>query len=107
MATVEVQEYVTEDGDSPFAASLAGIRDSRAEARIAATVNKMQLGLFGDWKTAGGVKEARIHYGPGYRIYFGMDGRKLVILLLCGDKRTQGKDIEVANDYWKKYKARK
>jgi putative addiction module killer protein len=49
----------------------------------------------------------KINYGPGYRIYYGKDGEAVVILLVCGDKRTQAKDIEVAHDYWKDYKSRK
>lgn len=108
MATIEIQRYETDEGDAPFENRLSGIGDVRAVARITAAIVKMQSGLFGDWKTVGGgVRETRIDYGPGYRIYYGKDGDKLVILLLCGDKRSQKKDIEVAHDYWKDYKARK
>jgi hypothetical protein len=54
-----------------------------------------------------GVHEARIDYGPGYRIYFGNDGKQLVVLLLCGDKRTQSEDIAAAKVYWTEYGVRK
>jgi putative addiction module killer protein len=108
MPTMDVMQYQTVDGVSPFAERLAGIRDSRAQARIVAAVVKMQSGLFGYWRSLErGVYEAKIDYGPGYRIYYGKDGEALVILLLCGDKRAQDKDIEVARDYWKDYKSRK
>jgi putative addiction module killer protein len=54
-----------------------------------------------------GVQEARIDYGPGYRVYFGFDGTDLVVLLLCGDKRTQDEDIAFAKVLWAEYRARK
>jgi putative addiction module killer protein len=54
-----------------------------------------------------GVQEARIDYGPGYRIYFGLDGAELVVLLLCGDKRTQDEDIAFAKVLWIEYRVRK
>jgi putative addiction module killer protein len=54
-----------------------------------------------------GVHELRIDYGPGYRIYFGNDGKVLVILLCGGTKRRQEKDIKKAKEYWQDYKARK
>ncbi len=51
--------------------------------------------------------EARIDYGPGYRVYFGNDGADLVILLLCGDKRTQARDIVAPRKHRADYRARK
>jgi hypothetical protein len=54
-----------------------------------------------------GVHEARIDYGPGYRLYFRNDGADLVILLLCGDKRTQIEDIATAKARWTDYRTRK
>jgi len=54
-----------------------------------------------------GVFEARIHWGPGYRIYFGLDGDEFVILLGGGEKRTQDEDIDHAEERWNDYKARK
>ena len=61
-----------------------------------------------DVKSVGeGAHEARIDYGPGYRVYFGNDGDALVILLLCGDKRTQDADIVTARQNWADYRARK
>jgi putative addiction module killer protein len=48
----------------------------------------------------------RIDYGPGYRVYYGQQGRVLILLLCGGDKSTQAKDIEIAHAYWKDYKER-
>lgn len=68
--------------------------DARAKARINVAIQRMEEGNFGDSKSVGaGVIEARIDYGPGYRVFYVRRGRTLVILLLCGDKSTQQKDI--------------
>jgi putative addiction module killer protein len=71
-------------------------------------VRKLERGLQPNVRSVGeGVHEARIDYGPGYRVYFASDGSDLVILLLCGDKRTQAADIAAAKGYWLDYRARK
>jgi putative addiction module killer protein len=69
---------------------------------------KLARGLRPDVKPVGeGVQEARIDHGPGYRVYFGLDGMELVVLLLCGDKRKQDKDIAFAKLLWAEYRIRK
>ena len=79
-----------------FAAWLDGLRDEQARARIQVRMDRLALGLSGDVKpVGGGVSELRIDYGPGYRVYF-KQSRGLAILLIGGDKRTQGKDIKRA-----------
>ena len=50
--------------------------------------------------------ELRIHVGPGYRVYYGREGNTIVILLCGGDKRSQAKDIERAEAYWRDYRSR-
>lgn len=80
-----------------FALWIDGLRDIRARARVLARVERLALGNPGDVQPVGdGVSELRIHYGPGYRVYFKQQGRELVILLAGGDKRSQSKDIEKA-----------
>jgi putative addiction module killer protein len=80
-----------------FDAWLSELRDARAVSRILVRIDRIALGLFGDVKPVGeGVSELRIDYGPGYRIYFTQRGRKLVLLLIGGDKRTQARDIRDA-----------
>jgi putative addiction module killer protein len=75
----------------------ANLRDRRARARINARIRRLSLGNPSDVKPVGeGVSELRIDYGPGYRVYFTQRGRKLVILLAGGDKRTQERDIQTA-----------
>jgi putative addiction module killer protein len=73
---------------------LRALLDRKGRARILARLESVQLGNLGDVKNVGaGVREMRIHFGPGYRIYFAQKG-KIVLLLLCGgDKSTQTRDI--------------
>jgi putative addiction module killer protein len=75
----------------------ARLRDRRARTIIAARVTRLAEGLPGDVSPVGeGVSELRIHYGPGYRVYFQRRGNTLVVLLCGGDKGTQARDIDVA-----------
>lgn len=75
----------------------ASLRDQYAVRRIQARIDRVEGGHFGDCEPIGeGVSEMRIHYGPGYRVYFAQRGVKLVILLAGGDKSTQTKDIRAA-----------
>lgn len=68
----------------------------------------MEQGNFSNVKgLGGGVVEFRIHFGPGYRVYFGKDGDRLVILLGGGTKKRQQADIETARTYWQDYERRK
>jgi putative addiction module killer protein len=88
---VEIIQSVT------FARWFAGLRDRRAKARIDARIRRLSLGHFGDMKQVGaGVRELRIDYGPGYRVYFMRRGAVLLVLLCGGDKRTQQADIRRA-----------
>lgn len=73
------------------------LKDHKAKAAIAARVFRLANGLPGDVSPVGqGISELRIHYGPGYRIYFKKNRNEIVILLCGGDKSTQSKDIEIA-----------
>lgn len=80
-----------------FAAWFAALRDHRAQVAIAKRMVRLQSGLFGDCQPVGeGVSEARIFYGPGYRVYFVQRGAELIILLCGGDKKSQSRDIAKA-----------
>jgi putative addiction module killer protein len=76
---------------------LDGLRDARAVAKIAARLKRVSEGNLGDWASVGErVSELRIHYGPGYRVYFTRRGNEIVVILAGGDKSTQTRDIEFA-----------
>jgi putative addiction module killer protein len=80
-----------------FDAWFGSLRDLRARARIAARLDRIADGTFGDVKpVGGGVSELRIDYGPGYRVYFMQRGAVLVVVLAGGDKRSQRTDIITA-----------
>jgi putative addiction module killer protein len=103
----EILEYVDENGKNIFRAWLRSLKDKVARARIRVRLNRIRLGNFGDCKGVGrGVYELRIDYGPGYRVYFGRDGSKVVILLCGGSKKSQPKDIVLAREYWADYLGR-
>jgi len=80
-----------------FSRWLDGLRDIRAKAKIIARIDRLALGNPGDVDSVGGgVSEMRIHFGPGYRVYFAQRGREVVILLCGGDKSSQRSDIAAA-----------
>ena len=82
-----------------FARWLKGVRDERAQQRIAQRLFRLQGGNRGDWKPVGeGVSEMRIDHGPGYRLYYTIRGQ-VVVLLLCGStKSDQDKAIRLARE---------
>jgi putative addiction module killer protein len=80
-----------------FVAWLDDLKDKRAQVRIAARLRQTESGNLGDWQPVEGeVSELRVHYGPGYRLYFVRRGRVLVVILNAGDKSTQKRDIRRA-----------
>ncbi|HCQ7773345.1 type II toxin-antitoxin system RelE/ParE family toxin [Enterobacter kobei] len=73
------------------------LKDRRAKTIIASRLFRLSYGLKGDVKSVGeGISELRIHYGPGYRIYFKQIGDCIIVLLSGGDKSSQDKDILMA-----------
>jgi putative addiction module killer protein len=80
-----------------FEAWLEALRDGRTRRRIQVRVDRIAQGNFGDFKHVGGsVMEARVHFGPGYRLYFCQEGNTLIVMLAGGDKSSQSADIERA-----------
>ena len=75
-----------------------GLRDQRAQRRIADRIARIQGGLLGDIKLLGGLIEFRIDHGPGYRLYAVRRGEVLIILLCGGDKSSQDRDISKARE---------
>lgn len=103
----EVESYIRPDGTCPFNEWLDSLQDRQARARIRTRINRVRLGNLGDCRSVGGsVLELKIDYGPGYRVYCGQVGAKLVILLCGGDKSSQSEDISKAVEYWEDYKSR-
>jgi putative addiction module killer protein len=73
------------------------LKDERARGVIAARLDRLTYGLAGDAEPVGeGISELRIHFGPGYRVYFQRRGVTIIVLLCGGDKSTQAKDIKTA-----------
>ena len=82
------------------------MRDKPTQARIQSRIDRLRLGNFGDYQGVGdGAFELRIHFGSGYRVYFGLHGAQVIILLCGGDKNTQARDIADAQRYWKEFLA--
>ena len=80
-----------------FESFLDSVKDPIAARAINTRIVRFEAGLFGDAKSVGGkVMEARVHVGPGYRLYYTIKGREMVVLLCGGDKRRQQADIEAA-----------
>jgi len=80
-----------------YAEWIDNLRDLQGRARILVRVERLASGNPGDVKAiSGGVSDLRVHFGPGYRVYFTQRGHDIVILLAGGDKRTQTRDIQTA-----------
>lgn len=104
---IELREYLEPEGGSPFADWFAHL-DPKAAAKVATALIRLAAGNFSNVKGVGsGVFEYRIDFGPGYRVYFGKDGERLVILLGGGTKKRQQLDINAAFANWQHYKRRK
>ncbi|MEK7857544.1 MAG: type II toxin-antitoxin system RelE/ParE family toxin [Elusimicrobiota bacterium] len=96
--------YRTVVGRSPYVEYLDGLRDRVGVAKIRTRANRAKLGNLGDHKSVGhGVIELRIDHGPGYRLYVGLHGQELIVLLCAGDKASQFKDILKAIAYWEDF----
>jgi putative addiction module killer protein len=104
---MEIREFLDDQGRSPFGLWFERL-DPMSAVKITTAITRMSLGNFSNAKGIGeGVLEYRIDYGPGYRIYFGKDGDRLVILVAGGTKKRQQADIKTAQARWAEYRKRK
>ena len=104
---LRVKEYNDRDGRSRYAAWFDHL-NAQAAAKVTTALTRLEQGNFSNVKGVGsGVLECRIDLGPGYSVYLGKDGERLVILLGGGTKKRQHPDIETAIARWQDYKARK
>jgi len=97
----EIEHYLAENGHTnPFLEWLTRLRDNRARVAVIRRIARIELGNFGDHRFCrDGVWELRIDEGPGYRVYYSVSGRRVVLLLCGGDKQTQAADIDKAVRY--------
>lgn len=103
---IRIEEYVA-GGVNPFRRWFEGL-DEQAAAIVTVAIERLSDGNTSNVKPIGeGAAELRIDRGPGYRVYFGWDGKVLVILLGGGTKRRQQNDIEAALRRWRDYRKRK
>ena len=104
---VDIREYRDPGGRSPFREWFDKL-NSQASRRVTTALYRVGLGNFSNVKGVGaGVYECRISFGPGYRVYFGKEGERIVILLGGGTKQHQRDDIRLARERWQDYKQRK
>lgn len=107
MPTRRLVEYQDEQGRSPFGRWFARL-NVQAAARVARALYRLAEGYFSNVKAVGqGVSEYKLDFGPGYRIYFGQDGDKLVVLLAGGTKKRQHLDVKNAQARWRDYRRKK
>jgi len=108
MLKLDLREYLTQNGRSPFNEWLEGLRDLQARTRVEIRLDRASLGKLGDNASiGGGVFELRIFHGPGYRVYYSLESSTVMLLLLGGTKGTQQRDIRVAKAYLADYRKRK
>ena len=101
----QIKVLTLANGKCPFEDRFVGVKDSPTRLRIAARIARIQGGNLGDFKSVGeGVSEARLDFGPGYRLYFAQVGQAVIVLLAGGDKSTQANDIQAAQALWKGHK---
>jgi putative addiction module killer protein len=99
-SSFEIIEYVDSSGGSPFRHWFDAL-DAVVAARVTAALARLALGNWSRAKSVGdGVQELRLDFGPGYRVYFGVQGRRVVVLLGGGTKRRQQADIVRARQAW-------
>jgi putative addiction module killer protein len=101
----DVEVYSTLEGKEPFTEWLESLKDKVVKKTILVRIQRMRQGNFGDCEGVGdGVQELKIHLGSGFRVYFSKIGKRLILLLGGGIKRSQDKDIEKCINYLEDYR---
>lgn len=104
--TIRVEEYVREDGSSPYKKWFDSL-DPQSAAKVTTAKLRLELGNTSSVKWFSGMGECVIDWGPGYRIYLARDGESLIVLFGGGTKRGQQRDIDQAKALLAEYKSRK
>ena len=100
----EIKKLELQNGLVPFDEWFDSLRDQKMQAAVDARLSRVRAGNFGDAKSVGGgVFELRIALGPGLRVYYGLHGQQVVVLLGGGDKRSQPRDIRRAQQLWQQF----
>jgi putative addiction module killer protein len=103
----EIEVYEDSTGAAPFESWLLKLKDKRVQVKIQKRIDRAALGNFGDWKDiedANGIFEMREHYGAGYRIFYSIVNRKIILLLAGSSKKDQKRTIMKAKEYLADYK---
>ena len=104
----EIRYYQTKTGKVPYWDFLKRLKEAKIRAAIDLRVARAATGNFGDHSSVGnGLFELRLHLGPGFRVYYGLDGDTFVVVATAGEKKTQPKDIKSAKVFWEDYLKRK
>lgn len=97
--------YKTAVGVEPYSEYVDSLADRQGAAKIRVRVTRAEMGNLGDHRSVGqGVVELKIDFGPGYRVYVGLQGDEAIVLLCAGDKDSQQKDIAKAKGHWEDYR---
>jgi len=103
----KLKHYIDPEGQNQFTKWLNSLKDKQALSKIAARLLRLENGNFGDCKPVGeGVWELRIDSGPGYRVYYAIQGKRVILLCDGGDKSTQTTDIKNAISRWNDWQTR-
>lgn len=104
----ELRLFKTKNGRVPFHDWLTKLKDRQGRALVRIRIDRLCIGHRGNYRSLGNrLFELKINYDPGYRIYYGDDDGKLILILCGGDKGTQKRDIERAKKYWNDYRGKR
>jgi len=100
----EIKKLELQNGLVPFDEWFDSLRDRKMQTAVDARLARVRAGNFGDHKSVGGgVFELRIVLGPGLRVYYGLHGKEVVVLVGGGDKSSQARDIRRAQQLWQQF----